>query len=131
MPKFQVAGFQNKRDIRHRSLEYSSVYFYSDIYRSRWLGGFLPLTAANVCKQIDAFLWSLKSAKRLNPNAFMDCKTLNVKYCLKCPTCGKHYIGRKKAQRTHKSPQTKDTTDTGPICKKYALLLTLCQLWWR
>ena len=91
-----------------------SVYFYSDINRSRRLGSFLPLTAANVCKQIDAFLWSLKSAKRLNPNAFMDCKTLNVKYCLKCPTCGKHYIGRKKAQRTHKSPQT---TDTRPICK--------------
>ena len=27
-------------------LSISSVYFYSDIYRSRWLGGFLPLTVA-------------------------------------------------------------------------------------
>ena len=43
--KFQVVGFQNK-EIYVIVLSISSVYFYSDIYRSRWLGGFLPLTAA-------------------------------------------------------------------------------------
>ena len=39
--KFQVAGFHYKRDVIVLSI--SSVYFYSDIYRSRWIGGFLPL----------------------------------------------------------------------------------------
>ena len=43
--KFQVAGFQNKK-IYVIVFSMSSVYFYSDIYWSRGLGGFLPLTAA-------------------------------------------------------------------------------------
>ena len=43
--KFQVAGFQNKRDIHHRSLDFV-CYFYSNIYWSRLLGIFLSMTAA-------------------------------------------------------------------------------------
>ena len=35
---------------------------------------------------------SLKSDKRSNPNASLDCKTPNVIYWLKCPTRWEHYI---------------------------------------
>ena len=59
--------------------------------------------------------WSLKSVKRLNPNASIDCKTLNFNYCLKCSTCGEHYIGQTIKLNTRiRIPQT---TDTRPICK--------------
>ena len=47
--KFQVAGFQNK-EIYVIVLSMSSVYFDSDIYWFRGLGGFLPLPAAKFRK---------------------------------------------------------------------------------
>ena len=45
MPNFKMQGFKLK-EIYVVVLLISSVYFDSEIFWSRWLGGFLPLKAA-------------------------------------------------------------------------------------
>lgn len=66
----------------------------------------------------------LKSGKRLNPNASMDCKTLNVIYCLTCPTCGEHYIGQTNKLnarvRVHKQQIRDPSVRNTPCCEHFA-----------